>query len=77
MNITLSADEDTVTRTRAYAREHGTSVNQLVRDFLESITGQEDRDRVAEEFARNAVEKAGRSPDGFRFDREQSHRREE
>ncbi len=77
MNITLSADTETVARTREYAQKHGTSVNQLVRDFLESLTGQEDRDRVAEEFARNATTEAGRSPIGFRFDREESHRRQD
>lgn len=75
MNITLSADPETVARTRAYAREHGTSVNQLVRDFLASLTGQDDRDRAATEFSRNAVAHGGKSPDGFHFDREESHRR--
>lgn len=75
MNITLSADAETVARTRKYAREHGTSVNQLVRDFLAGLTGREDRDQAADEFARNAVAHGGRSPDGFRFDREQSHER--
>jgi hypothetical protein len=73
VNITLSADAETVARTRRYAHEHGTSVNQLVRDFLDSLTGQDDRNQVADEFARNAVIHGGKSPPGFRFDREQSH----
>lgn len=77
MNITLSADPETVERTRRYAREHGTSINQLIRGFLESLTGRDDRGRIVEEFTRNALAHGGRSPDGFRFDREQSHERRE
>ena len=76
MNITLSADADTVQRTREYARHHGTSVNQLVRDFLRGLTEQGDRDRTADEFIRNATERGGRSPKGFRFSREQAQRTE-
>lgn len=74
MNITLAADDDTVKRTREYARQHGTSVNQLVRDFLKSLTAHDDRDRVADEFVRNASAHPGRSPDGFRFNREEAQR---
>jgi hypothetical protein len=74
MNITLAADDDTVKRTREYARQHGTSVNQLVRDFLKSLTAHEDRGRVAEEFMRNARDHAGHSPAGFRFSREEAQR---
>jgi hypothetical protein len=74
MNITLSADSETVKRTREYARQHGTSVNQLVRDFLQSLTAREDLDHVADEFIRNATDHAGRSPKGFRFSREDAQR---
>jgi hypothetical protein len=75
MNITLSTDEETVNRSREYAQKHGTSVNELVRDFLAKLTRQEDRDLVADEFLRNATSHSGRSPEGFRFDREDAHRR--
>ena len=74
MNITLSTDAETVARTREYARQHGTSVNQLVRDFLRNLTARQDRDQVAEEFVRNATTHAGRSPKGFRFTREDAQR---
>ncbi len=50
-------------------------MNELVRDFLATLTRQEDRDLVADEFLRNATSHAGRSPEGFRFDREDAHRR--
>jgi hypothetical protein len=76
MNITLSADVETVARTREYAREHGTSLNQLMRDFLASITQRDERKRIADEFTRNALSCGGCSPDGFRFNREQSHARQ-
>ena len=75
MNITLSTDEETLKRTRAYAIKHGTSVNQLVRGFLRSLTRHEARDEMTDEFLRNATEHSGRSPEGFRFDREDAHRR--
>ena len=74
MNITLAADAGTVERTREYARQHGTSVNRLVRDYLQSLTAREDRDRVADEFIRNATEYAGHSPEGFRFNRDEAQR---
>jgi len=75
MNLTLSADDETINRSREYALKHGTSLNQLVRDFLRDLTRQEDRDRVAEEFSRNATGHSGRSPKGYRFDREDAQRR--
>ena len=75
MNITLSADEDTVRLTREYARQHGTSLNRLVRDYLNHLTSTEEGETVADEFSRLALEHGGRSPKGFRFDREEAHRR--
>ena len=74
MNITLAADAETVKRTREYAKQHGTSVNQLVRDYLQSLTAREDRRHVADEFVRNATAHAGHSPKGFRFNREDAQR---
>ena len=74
MNITLSAEEDVIERTRRYAREHGTSLNQLIRGFLAGLAGQNDRDEAADEFARNAMEYGGRSPAGFRFNRDEAQR---
>jgi predicted HicB family RNase H-like nuclease len=39
MNVTLSIDEKLLARARELAHERGTSVNQLVRDYLERLTG--------------------------------------
>jgi hypothetical protein len=74
MNITLSADMDMLRRTREYAKQHGTSLNQLVRDFMRSLTAREELDKAADEFVRNAMEHGGCSPEGFRFSRADAQR---
>ena len=39
MNLTLSIDDEVVARARKRAEQLGTSVNQLVRDYLEQLNG--------------------------------------
>jgi hypothetical protein len=39
MNITLSVDEQTVEKARETARNQGTSLNELIRRFLEQLAG--------------------------------------
>ncbi len=51
MNLTLSADRRLVEAARKYARDHGTSLNQLIRDYLENLVGNLPRDDAAREFA--------------------------
>jgi len=75
MNITLTADEALIAKARAYAQARNTTLNQLVRDYLERITGQLDGPEAAEEFERLARERAGCSEPDFRFDREALHSR--
>jgi plasmid stability protein len=38
-NVTLAVDDDVLRRARIRALEQGTSVNALVRDYLESFAG--------------------------------------
>jgi len=76
MNITLSADEGLVRAARNYAHEHGTSLNQMVRDYLAQLVGGTTPQDAAEAFRRVATEQPGRSPDGWRFDRNAIHRHE-
>ena len=38
-NLTLSLDDDTLRRARIRALERGTTVNALVRDYLETFVG--------------------------------------
>lgn len=74
MNITLSVDEDVVQRARQHAERLGTSVNQLVRDYLEQLAGKSNPDEDAAEFERLSRLSAGRSK-GWKFNREELHER--
>ncbi len=75
MNITLSADEALIAKARAYARANNTTLNQLIRDYLERIAGGLTGPEAAKEFERLAREHSGCSEPGSRFDREEIHRR--
>lgn len=75
VNITLSSDEKTIGKTREFARRQGTSLNELLRRYMESVTRVENKEFVLDEFSRNALEHGGRSTPDFRFDREEAHRR--
>ncbi|MDD2456123.1 MAG: DUF6364 family protein [Kiritimatiellae bacterium] len=75
MNITLSADPELIAKSRRLARQQGTSLNQLVRDYLERFSGSQRDVSAAEEFRGLALDKGGRSAPGFRFDREEAHAR--
>ncbi len=61
MNITLSARDELIEQAREYAREHGTSLNQLIRDHLERLVGETPRDQAADEFVAVARDMAGDS----------------
>lgn len=75
MNITLSADKELITRAREYAARQGTSLNQIIRQYMEQLTRMDDIEKVADEFARLAEEQGGGSPNGYVFDREKAHKR--
>lgn len=74
-NITLSADETLIASARAYAQKHGTTLNDLIRDYLTVLSNPRDPKEVAEEFAREALEQSGCSEEGWRFNREEVHKR--
>ena len=46
-NITLSVDEKVLATVRRYAAEHDSSVNGMVREYLERIANCENRARLA------------------------------
>jgi hypothetical protein len=52
MNITVSVDEQTVEKARRVAQAMHKSLNQLVREYLEQLAGQDQAERNAEEFRR-------------------------
>jgi hypothetical protein len=74
VSLTLSVDEQVVKRARRVARVLGKSLNQLVREYLESIAGQADAEQDIDEIHRLSAQGKGRSR-GWRFNRDQIHAR--
>jgi hypothetical protein len=48
MNVTLSIDDQILTRARQLAQQQGTSLNQMIRDYLASLTLDDPAQRTAE-----------------------------
>jgi hypothetical protein len=74
MNLTLSVDEDTLENARRRAEALGTSVNQLVRDYLRQLAGESDPAAEVEEFRKLSLAAKGNSK-GWKFNREDAYRR--
>ena len=74
MNVTLSVDEEIIQRARRRAEILGTSVNQLVREYLEQLAGKTDPNADAAEFEKLSRLARGDSR-GWKFDREELHER--
>ncbi len=75
MNITLSADEKLIKKAREYAKRHNSSLNNLVRGYLERITNEIDREEAAREFEALCTENAGESDTGYQFNRAEEYKR--
>ena len=74
MNVTLSIADEVMQEARRRAEAMGTSVNQLVRDYLEQFVGKTDANADATEFERLSRAAAGNSG-GWKFNREELHER--
>ena len=74
MNVTHSVDDNTVREARRRAEAMGTSVNQLVREYLEQFAGKTDNKVDAAEFERLSRLAEGNSR-GWKFNREELHER--
>lgn len=74
MNLTLSVKEDVIKRARSVAKARGTSVNQLVREYLQSLGGLSEPEQEIAELRRLSDVGQGRSR-GWRFDRDEIHAR--
>ena len=62
-NITLSADGELIERARAVARGRKATLNQLFREWLAGLAGEQDREeRLKELDVRLGYVRAGRSP---------------
>ena len=59
MNLTLSADKETVRRAREVARRQGTSLNKLIRVYLDSLAAHSQDDNGAAELMKLMDEGAG------------------
>jgi hypothetical protein len=74
MNVTLSVEDEIILRARRRAEALGTSVNQLMREYLEQLAGKSDPNADAAEFERLSKLSNGDSR-GWKFNREELHER--
>jgi len=74
VNVTLSIDDEVIRRARSRAEALGTSVNQLIRDYLEQLAGKTDPNEDAAEFERLSRLARGDSG-GWKFNRDELHER--
>jgi hypothetical protein len=72
VNVTLAIDEQLVARARKKAEALGKSLNQLIRDYLQTVAGGDDPERSIEEFKRLSGQGNSR---GWRFNRDEIHAR--
>ncbi len=72
MNITLAVDDKVVNEVRKIAQEMGTSLNQMVREYLEQLTRQQRVNASFEEFL--SLSGQGDSK-GWVFNRDALHER--
>lgn len=73
-NVTLVLDEDTLRKARIYALEHDSSLNALVREYLETLVGEDrsiDAGRRLVALAKRT--RASSGPDGRTWSRDDLH----
>ena len=74
MYVTLSIDDQLIREARRRAEAMGTTVNQLVRQYLEEFVGKSDSSADATEFERLSRAAQGNSR-GWKFNRDELHER--
>lgn len=74
MNITLSVEDEVVRRARHTAQSMGTSLNQVIRDYLEELAGRSSAQDEVSEVRELSARSGGRSR-GWKFDRQEIHER--
>ena len=74
MNVTLSIDDDVLSRARELAARRGTSVNQLIREYLEELTSDISTEEALAELEELWRTSSGNSA-GKRWTREEIHER--
>lgn len=73
-NLTLSVDEKIIGRARDAAQAMGTSLNQLVREHIERLSGADQREADHDAFEARAIAGKGRL-NGWKFDRDEANAR--
>lgn len=73
-NLTLSIDEKTIERARNAAQAMGTSLNQVVREHIERLSGADQRQADHDAYEARAKAAKGRL-NGWKFDREEANAR--
>jgi hypothetical protein len=61
VNLTLAVDEQAVERAREVARQQGTSLNALIRQYIESLAGRRSGEQILRDLQRLWAESAGHS----------------
>lgn len=74
MNLTLAADRETVERVRRIARRQGTSLNALIRSYLEMLASRE-ADSASVEALFALMDEGGGDLKGRRPTRDDAHER--
>lgn len=74
-NITLSVNEEVLSKARKYAKSHNTSLNQVVRDYLQEIVNKSERESFIDELLEFTKQHAGCSEPGWKFNREELYLR--
>jgi hypothetical protein len=69
-NITLSVDEDAVERAREVARQQGTSLNALIREYIAQLAGKRTGEEIWREMEQQFAEAPGNSG-GWKWNREE------
>ncbi|MFO7871671.1 MAG: DUF6364 family protein [Kiritimatiellia bacterium] len=69
-NVTIALDEDVVNAGREYARQHHTSLNNMIRELLERTVMRKSNESACEKFFELA-DKAGGDSRGWRWNREE------
>jgi hypothetical protein len=75
VNLTIALDEETFERARSKASEEGTSVDTLVRSYLEAYTGVREESKQAVRTLLDLSRKVSSGSGGRRWTREELHER--
>ena len=74
-NLTLTIDDSLLQAARVRALEQGTSVNALVRSYLEHFAGERAHEAVTAFLERSAKSEASSGRDGRSWTRDELHER--